>query len=87
MSVADIEKLTAFCRANNIRRIKTADVEMEFGAPDASDAMMKKFQRFIEQGQPTDDETLNWSAPGYDPSHTQGGPAPKPPQNARGRRS
>lgn len=80
-AVALVEQLAPACRKYGVRRVRVGEVELEFQFDDVDGGEVKKFQQFMEQGVPTDDEALNWSAPGYVPP-----PAPDAPPQGRGRR-
>lgn len=83
---AAIEQLAPVCRKAGIRRVRLADgTELEFGGvSEATEAEMKRFRQFMEQGQPNDEEALNWSAPGWTPPAPAEPPAPT---RTKGRRS
>lgn len=63
-----IKALAPVCKAQGIRRIRVGELELEFGgsAPDA--AAVAAFAKMFETGQPTEEDMLNWSSPGYVPS-------------------
>ena len=84
MTLDEIKQLSDFCRAQGIRRVKTSEIELEFGPGGAVDeAMVKKFQDMIDRGLPSDEEAMFWSAPGFAPEAPE---EPKTP-TARGRKS
>lgn len=67
-----IEELAPICRHHGIKRIRVGDIEIEFGTADVDPTKLKEFQRSLDQGVPTDDEVLNWSAPGFVPPEQPG---------------
>jgi hypothetical protein len=74
-TVAMIEQLGPACRKHGVRKVRVGDVEVEFAGPGGVDGdVIKKFQQFLEQGLPTDEEALSWSAPGWAPPAAGDGP-------------
>lgn len=72
-----IETLGPVCEEHGVHRIKVGDVEIEFDPPapqkmkplDAK--MMDELSKRFAAGEPTDEETLLMSSPGYIPPELQ----------------
>jgi hypothetical protein len=85
MTTPDLSALIALCKANGVRRIKTGDVELEFGGPaTVSPETMQQFRDAIAGELAAEPDPLFWSAPGMVPPAPEEPPAPK---TARGRRA
>lgn len=85
MTTNDLTSLIDLCRKHGIRRIKTADVELEFGSePRVDDGAVKAFADAINNGMPSEEETLFWSTQGFQPEAKQ---EPEKPKTTRQRRA
>lgn len=85
MTDADLKSLVDLCQKHGIRRIKTAEVELEFGpAASVDPAELKQWQDMIDKGMPSDEEALFWSVQGPVPQPEQ---PPEIPKTTRQRRA
>lgn len=73
MNTKELQKIVKFCRKNGIKRLKTAEIEIEISQdftpqPRAtrSDQPIIQIAREEAERMPSDDEMLMWASPAYD---------------------